>query len=189
MNDLVFDKKGNIFITHFIGTVMEPAGGVFRISADAKTVQPVVLHLASPNGVSLSPEGNVLWVGESARNSVLRIALQDDGVTCKPLIGVLPVYQSSGCSGPDSNKVDSAGNLYQCITGQGRVIVSNALGIPVANILIPGRDEGKLLGTSNLAFKPGTDEGYITTSGSGGAWIYTFKGLTRGLNLFSHTPI
>jgi sugar lactone lactonase YvrE len=96
MNDLVFDKQGNIYITHFTGTVMEPTGGVFRISADARIVHPVVLHLASPNGVSISPEGNVLWIGESARNSVLRIMLLEDGVTCRPLIGVLPVYQTEG---------------------------------------------------------------------------------------------
>jgi len=185
MNDLVFDAKGNIYVTDFTGTIMEPMGGVFRISSDAETVQPVVLHLASPNGISLSPEGNLLWVGESARNAVLRIALLEDGVTCRPVIGVLPVYQSVGCYGPDSNKVDSAGNLYQCLTGQGRIIVSNALGIPVANVIVPGRDDGKSLGTTNLAFKPDTSEGYITTSGVGGAWIYTFRGLAEGLKLFS----
>jgi len=186
MNDLVFDPKGNVYITDFTGTIMDPTGGVFRVSSDAKTVQPVVLRLASPNGISLSPEGNLLWVGESSRNCVLRIALLDDGVTCSPVVGVLPVYYSVGCYGPDSNKVDSAGNLYQCITGQGRIIVLNALGIPVANVVVPGRDDGKSLRTTNLAFKPGTSEGYITTSGQGGAWIYTFKGLAEGLPLFSH---
>jgi lactonase len=186
MNDLVFDPKGNIYVTDFTGTVMNPTGGVFRVSSDAKTVQPVVLHLASPNGISLSPKNDLLWVGESARNSVIRIALMEDGITCRPVVGVLPVYQSVGCYGPDSNKIDAAGNLYQCITGQGRIIVSNALGIPVANVVIPGRDDGKTLATTNLAFKPGTDEGYITTSGIGGAWIFTFRGLAKGLRLFSH---
>jgi lactonase len=188
MNDLVFDSKGNIYITDFTGTVMDPTGGVFRISSDAKTVQPVVLHLASPNGISLSPEGNTLWVGESTRNAVLRIGLLEDGVTCSPVVGAIPVYNSVGSFGPDSNKVDSAGNLYQCIMGQGRIIVLNAYGIPVANVVVPGRDEGKYLRTSNLAFKPGTSEGYITTSGQGGAWIFMFKGLAEGLPLFSHQP-
>lgn len=186
MNDLVFDPKGNIYITDFTGTVMEPTGGVYRISADLKTVQPVVLHLPSPNGVSLSPEANALWIGESSSNIVLRIALLEDGITCSPVSGILPVYYSTGSPGPDSNKVDSAGNLYQCIMGQGRIIVLNARGIPVANVIIPGREEGKFLRTSNLTFRPGTSEGYITTSGEGGAWIYKFEGLAEGLPLFSH---
>jgi lactonase len=186
MNDLVFDTKGNFYVTDFIGTLSEPTGGVFRVSPDAKVIHPVALHLASPNGVSISPEGNVLWVGESSRNTVIRIALLEDGITCRPICGVMPVYYSSGSPGPDSNKVDSAGNLYQCINGQGRIVVLNGQGIPIANVVIPGRDEGKLLKTTNLAFKPGTREGYITTSGKGGAWIYKFTGLDKGLALFSH---
>ncbi|MFC1902241.1 SMP-30/gluconolactonase/LRE family protein, partial [Chloroflexota bacterium] len=186
MNDLVFDAKGNIYITDFTGTVMNPTGGVFRISADAKTVEPVLLGMASPNGVSLSPKGDVLWIGESTRNAVIRIAILEDGVTLHPIVGVSPVYYSTGCPGPDSNKVDSAGNLYQCIMGQGRIIVLNPNGIPVANIIVPGRDEGKYLRTTNLAFKPGTSEGYITLSGEGGAWIYKFQGLAKGLTLYSH---
>ena len=186
MNDLVFDPKGNLYVTDFTGTVMEPTGGVYRINADLKTIEPVVLGLASPNGVSLSPEANVLWIGASNSNMILRIALLEDGVTCSQVSGVIPVYFSTGAPGPDSNKVDSAGNLYQCIMGQGRIIVLNRQGIPVANVIIPGRDEGKFLRTSNLAFRPGTAEGYITTSGDGGAWICKFEGLAKGLPLFSH---
>jgi hypothetical protein len=43
-----------------------------------------------------------------------------------------------------------------------------------------------LLRTTNVAFRPGTDEAVITASGEGGAWIYTFRGLAKGLTLFSH---
>lgn len=186
MNDLVFDSKGNIYVTDFSGTVMDPTGGAYRLSPDGATVQPVLQHLASPNGVSLSPEGNVLWIAETTRNTVLRIELLEDGISINPLAGISCAYYSTGCGGPDSNRVDAEGNLYQCLMGQGRIIVLNAHGIPVANVVVPGRDEGKYLRTTNLAFKPGTNEGYITTSGQGGAWIFKFKGLAEGLPLFSH---
>lgn len=187
MNDLVFDAQGRIYVTDFTGTVMEPTGGVYRLSSDAATVELVLQRLAAPNGISLSPEGNILWVGETARNAVLRIALAADGVTPHPIDGASYAYYSAGCpGGPDSNKCDAAGNLYQSIIFQGRVLVLNKGGIPVANVVIPGRDEGKGLRTTNLAFRPGTREGYITTSGEGGAWIYKFKGLAEGLTLFSH---
>ena len=186
MNDLVFNDKGNIYITDFKGTSMDPTGGVYRLSSNAKTVQPVLLHLASPNGISLSPDGSTLWVCESTRNAVIRIDLLEDGLTPNPKTGVTCVYYSTGCPGPDSNKVDVEGNLYQCIMGQGRLIVLNAHGIPVANVIVKGRNEGKYLRTANLAFKPGTSDGYITTSGEGGAFIFKFKGLAEGLLLFSH---
>ncbi len=186
MNDLVFDDHGNIYVTDFKGTPVDPIGGVFRLSSDFKAVIPVLIGLASPNGISITPEGNALWVGETTGNRITRIALLEDGVTIHPMESVTHVFYSTGMAGPDSNKVDKDGNLYQAIMGQGRVLVLNRMGIPVANVVIPGHEEGRCLRTSNLAFKPGTDEGYITASGEGGAWICRFKGLAEGLPLFSH---
>jgi hypothetical protein len=43
-----------------------------------------------------------------------------------------------------------AGHLYQALIFQGRLLVFGANGIPIANVLIPGRDEGKLLRTTNV---------------------------------------
>jgi lactonase len=186
INDLVFDQQGNLYVTDFAGNAVTPTGGVYRISCDGIIVEPVVRGLASPNGVSLSPEGNALWVGETTRNTVLRIAILEDGVTVNPIDGVVFAYYSTGCPGPDSNAVDSAGNLYQCIMGQGRAVVLDPSGIPVANVVVVGRDEGRLLGTANLAFKPGTDQGYLVASGAGGAWVCTFQAMATGLELFSH---
>ena len=69
---------------------------------------------------------------------------------------------------------------------EGRVLILNRAGIPIANVLVPGRDEGKYLRSTNVAFKPGTDQVFLTASGEGGAWIYQFRGLAKGLALFSH---
>lgn len=187
INDLVFGRGGVLYITDFKGTVMEPTGGVYRMAADGRTLECVLAHLAAPNGVSLSPDGDILWVGETTRNAVLRIEIMEDGVTPAPIDGVMPVYYSAGWPGPDSNKVDEAGNVYQCIMGQGRVVVLDRVGVPVANILAPGRNEGECLRTTNLAFEPGTSQGYLVTSGRGGAWVCRFEGLAPGLRLFSHS--
>ena len=83
-------------------------------------------------------------------------------------------------------KIDVDGNIYQCMIFQGRAVILNSSGIPIANVVIPGRDEGKHLVTTNLAFKPGTNEVYIMAAGVGGAWIYKFQGLAHGLTLYSH---
>jgi lactonase len=188
INDMVFDSKGNLYFTDWVGTVPDPTGGVYRLLApDYTTVQPVLQHLASPNGISLSPDGSTLWVGETLRNAVVRIDLLPDGVTINPTAGVTyPFYATGGPGGPDSNKVDVDGNLYQVLVHQGRAVIMNKRGMPIANVVIPGRDEGKNLATPNLAFKPGTDEVYFEAGGESGAAIFKFQGLAKGLPLFSH---
>jgi lactonase len=187
MNDLVFDSQGNLYVTDFTGNLPHPTGGVYRFSNDFSRVDLILDNLAGANGISLAPEGNVLWVGETFRNAILRIALADDGVTLSSVDGVCYAYYSTGVpGGPDSNKVDIEGNLYQCIVSQGRAVVLNAHGIPVANVVIPGRDEGINLKSTNLAFKPGTNEAYMTVGGTGGPRVFKFSALAEGLPLYSH---
>jgi lactonase len=147
----------------------------------------VIQNLASANGVALAPEGNVLWVSETCRNNLLRLELLEDGVTINPIAGAtIPYRFTGGPGGCDSMRVDVEGNIYQCMIFQGRALILNKRGVPVANVVIPGREEGKHMGTTNLAFKPGTDEVFIMAWGEGGAWIYKFQGLAKGLTLFSH---
>ena len=186
-NDLVFDSKGNLYVTDFTGNFADPTGGVYRFSSDFKTVQPVIQNLASANGVALAPDEKVLWVSETCRNNLLRLELLEDGVTINPIAGAtIPYRFAGGPGGCDSMRVDVEGNVYQCMIFQGRALILNKRGVPVANVLIPGRDRGKHLGTTNLAFKPGTNEVFIMAWGEGGAWIYKFRGLAKGLKLFSH---
>jgi len=189
LNDLVFDKNGNLYFTDFSGSVNNPVGGVYRLDASDNyaTLHQIAGKLAGPNGISLSPSGDTLWIGETIRNAVIRIDLLPDGLAPRPIDGITwPFYSTGGPAGPDSNKVDSAGNLYQCFIFQGRALILNKYGVPVVNVIVPGREKGKHLCTTNLAFKPGTDEAYITAAGEGGLWIYTFPGLADGLTLYSH---
>ncbi len=188
MNDLVFDSRGGLFVTDFIGNVSNPEGGVYYLSSnDFSNVRQILRNLYSPNGISLSPDGRVLWVAETTRNAILRVELLADGVTPNPRAGICyPYYFTGGPGGPDSNRVDEEGNLYQAIIFQGRVLVLNARGIPIANVLVSGRDGGKYLKTTNLAIRPGEKEAYICASGEGGAWIFRFQALAKGLRLFSH---
>jgi lactonase len=52
-------------------------------------------------------------------------------------------------------RADADGNLYVAMYGQGRVLVFNGKGIPIGHILLPGRDSGHNLHSTNLAIKPG----------------------------------
>lgn len=182
-NDLVFDSQGNLYVTDFIGHAGNPIGGVYRYSSDFTKVEPVMEGLVLANGIALAPSGKELWVVETGRSDIVFLQLLDDGVTIRPPAGCSIPYRFTG-GGCDSMAVDGEGNAYVCINGHGRIVVLNPKGIPVANVLIPGRDEGMHLAVTNLKFKPGTDEAYATVSGKGGGWVYKFKGLAKAVTLF-----
>jgi lactonase len=183
-NDLMFDPKGNLYVTDFIGHVGSPVGGAYRFSADLTKVEPVVEGLALANGIALAPSGNELWIVETGRADIVFVQLMEDGITIRPPAGCTVPYRFTG-GGCDSMTVDADGNAYVCINGQGRIVVLNPKGIPIANVIMPGRDEGMHLAVTNVKFKPGTDDAYATVSGKGGGWVYKFRGLAKAMKLFS----
>jgi lactonase len=182
-NDLIFDAKGNLYVTDFIGHVGSPAGGVYRFSADFTKVEPVLEGLALANGIALAPSGNELWVVETGRADIVLVQLMEDGLTIRPPAGCTVPYRFTG-GGCDSMTVDAEGNAYVCVNGQGRIAVLNPRGIPIANVFMPRRDEGMNLAVTNVKFKPGTDEAYATVSGKGGGWVFKFRGLAKAMTLF-----
>lgn len=129
----------------------------------------------------------MLWVGESVRNRVLRISMTKEGFVKPGGFSIQAVYTNIGNAVVDSNKVDSAGNLYQAMMWGGRAVVLNHYGIPIANIVVPDRDQGKYMNSPNLVIKPGTDEGYLIGTGPEGAWIHKFKAIAPAQKLFSHS--
>ena len=165
-NDLVFDANGGFYFTDFRGTAIDPKGGVYYASPDLKTITSVLPRLAMANGVALSPNGKTLWATEFGRNLLHRIELID-ATTIAP-IGSAIAYHFTGPA-PDSMRADADGNLYVAIYGQGRVLAFNRNGIPIGQVLLPGREQGHNLQSTSMALRPGTNDLYIVTSdGSGG---------------------
>jgi lactonase len=125
-----------------------------------------------------------LWVSCSLANEICHLTL--DGNREAVQKAAVP-YRLSGPAGGDGIRVDVRGNVYLAVNFQGRVLILNRHGIPIAGVLIPGRERGELLRTTNLVFKPGTNEVYVAASGvDSGAWIYRFQGLAEGAPLYSH---
>jgi lactonase len=185
-NDLVFDANGGLYFSDFRGISTEPKGGAYYISPDWKTITLVLPHLAMANGIALSPDGKDLWVTEFARNLLHRVDL--DGPTSIAPIGTAIPYHFIGPA-PDSMRADSDGDVYVAIYGQGRVMVFNGNGIPIGQVLLPGRDEGHNLQSTSMAIAPGTNDLYIVTSdgnGGQGATIFHAKGFAKALPLYSH---
>ncbi len=185
-NDLVFDEHGGTYFSDFRGISTEPKGGAYYISPDFNTITPVLPYLAMANGIALSPDGKELWITEFARNLLHRVELA--APTSIAPVGTAIPYHFIGPA-PDSMRADSDGNLYVAMYSQGRVLVFNKNGIPIGQILLPGRDEGHNLLSTSMAIKPGTNDLYIVTSdgnGGEGATIFHAKVFAKALLLYSH---
>jgi lactonase len=185
-NDLVFDANGGFYFTDFRGTSTDPKGGVYYVSPDLKTITPLLLHLAMANGIALSPSGRELWITEFGRNLLHRVELSD-ATTIAPIGTAIP-YQFTGAA-PDSMRADSDGNLYVAMYGQGRVLVLNRSGIPIGQVLLPGRDDGHNLMSTSMAIRPGSNDLYIVTTDAEagqGAIIFHAKTFAKALPLYSH---
>ena len=180
-NDLAFDAAGGFYFTDFKGTVADPRGGVYHVSADFKTILPVLPCLVLANGVALSPDSRTLWATEFGRNLLHRTELT--GTTDIAPIGPAVPYHFQG-SAPDSMRLDADGNIYVALYGQGRVLVFNPKGIPLGQILLPGREQGKNLLSTSLALDPKSRTLFIVTSdesGTEGAMIFRAAGYAPGL--------
>ena len=185
-NDLVFDTQGGFYFTDFRGTSIDPRGGVYYVSPDFKTITAVLPHLSEANGIALSPDGKRLWATEFSRNLVHRVDLET--ATQAAVIGTAIPYHFTGAA-PDSMRVDSDGNVYVAMYGQGRVLVFNRNGIPIGQVLLPGREDGHNLESTSMALKPGTNELYIVTNdgtGGEGATIFRARVFAKAHPLYSH---
>jgi lactonase len=185
-DDLVFDHQGGIYFTDFQGSSTRPKGGVFHVSADFRKTTPILPDMSSANGVALSPDGKVLWATEFCNSRLHRVDLVDE-VTVAPFGTTVP-YHFVGRA-PDSTRTDSAGNVYVAMYQQGRILVFSPFGVPIGQILLPGREQNHFLKTTSLAFVPGTRDVVIVARdelGGRGSVIFRARGFAPGTTLFSH---
>ena len=72
-NDLVFDKTGGFWFTEFTG------GALCYARPDGTEIRRVVTRVESPNGVGLSPDGDVLYWAQTRSRQVHRRHLNGPG--------------------------------------------------------------------------------------------------------------
>ena len=181
-DDLVFDAAGGFYFTDFKGGGTRPDGGVYYVGPDRGAPVPVLPNLRVANGIGLSPDGTVLWVTEYAGGLLHRVSLAD-ATTIAPF-GDVVTYRFTG-AGPDSLRIDADGNVYVSVYGQGRVLVFNDLGLPIGQILLPGRDDGDNLRSTATIIRPGTDEMLIFTNdwdGGEGSTIFAVRALAEAMS-------
>jgi gluconolactonase len=128
LNDLTFDSQGNLYFTDQGQTGLhDPTGRVYRLRPSGQ-LDLLLANVPSPNGIVLSPDERVMFVGVTRGNCVWRAPLMTDGGVAK----VGQFFTSYGTTGPDGLAMDVAGNLVVANPGLGYVWLINPRGEPIA---------------------------------------------------------
>lgn len=143
VNDLIFDRAGNLYFTDQGQTGLhDPTGRLYRLRPSGQ-LDLLLANVPSPNGVCLSPDESTLFLAVTRGNCVWRVPLLEDGSVSK----VGQFFTSYGPSGPDGLAMDQQGRLLIANPGLGYVWVVHPRGEPVLVLRGP---EGA--STTNLAF-------------------------------------
>jgi len=157
-NDIAIARDGTMYFTDpdyqkAAAPGGQPVTGVYRVGTDGK-VTLVDGSRHNPNGIALSPAGDVLYVG--ALDGVLKAYPIVNGV---PGAGRELV---TGLDGPDGMTVDCHGNLYATEHGAKRVRVFSPQGRQLATIRVDAN-------VTNAAFG-GADGRTLFITGAGALW-------------------
>lgn len=163
IDDVLFDGRGGLFFTDMNGSASRPTGGIYHVAHIGGALEPVLANVCMANGIALEPDGRTLWATAMGSGTLYRLQLSEDLSHIEPYGTSMP-YSFIGCNGPDSCELDHAGNLYVALFNQGRYLVFAPNGVPRGQIVIPGREDGRMLWTTHSAERPGTDEIYVCAS-------------------------
>lgn len=158
VNDLVFDSRGNLYFTDQGQTGLhDPTGRLYRRRPDGQ-LDVLLSNVPSPNGVALSPDERVLYLGVTRGNAVWRVPLQGDGSVTK----VSAFFTSYGPSGPDGLAVDQKGRLIVANPGLGvawvlnhraepEVVLRSCAGASLTNLAFGGSRRTTLYCTESIS--------------------------------------
>jgi lactonase len=177
-DDLSFDPQGNMFVSDTTGDPWNPTGGLIRLNPQGTDPTTLMSGFAGTNGVSFTPDYTRMWVSEytGMREDLLTFN-KDRTKVAEAQIGM---HGSPGIGKFDSNMVDSAGNIYQCLNEDGEILVWNEHGELQETIKIKQDLGAPEMGATNLAIKPGTKTAYVVVGGQAGGFVYTFPTLAKG---------
>ena len=173
-NDLAFDADGNLYFTDPKSYDRNNRDGVvYAYFQDGKVLKPVYSGLGFPNGIAFSPDGQYLYVCESALARVLKFPVQADGN-----LGEYSVFVEITGGDPDGIAFDTKRNLYVAHFGTGAVYMVSPDQQIIRKIDLPGKK------VTNVEFGDADMRTlYITEVETN--TLYKIRVETPGLRLFS----
>lgn len=142
-NDLVIRSNGDIYFTdppYGLEKLNDsplkelPFNGVFRVTPKGE-VSALAKDIEFPNGIALSPDEKILYIGDSKEMKLYAFDVKaDGGVENKRVFFDAAPLQKPGLKGScDGMKVDTQGNIWT--TGPGGVLIISPEGKHLGSIL------------------------------------------------------
>jgi gluconolactonase len=167
INDLTVAPNGGAYATTFgpydgVSPPGEVEGELLYLAPGAAQWTEAAGDLNYGNGVGVSPDGKTLYVSQTVSGSILRFAINSDGTLSHRsnfalLDSLVPRSTASPWLGPDSMKIDHAGNIYVAEWFGGKVLKLSPQGRLLHVFPIAAGD-----GTTNVAFDAGERHFYVT---------------------------
>ncbi len=167
INDIVVAPSGGAYATTFgpydgTSPPTDVIGEILYLAPGAAQWTKVAGDLNYANGVGVSPDGKTLYVSQTVSGSILKFAINPDGTLSHRsnfalLDSLVPRRTASPWLGPDSMKVDGAGDVYAAQFFGGKILKLSSAGQLLHVFEIAAGD-----GTTNLAFDAGEKHLYVT---------------------------
>jgi gluconolactonase len=144
-NDIVVRRDGHIYFTDPLYTPLDVRDldffGIYHVTPQGR-IEAIARLQTRPNGVTLSPDGRILYVGNTNDRNVRAYDLNRRGEASneRVVISDLP-------GGPDGIRTDAKGNLY--LTSRG-VTVYSPTGQLLGSIELPGNARNLAFGDADL---------------------------------------
>ncbi|MBH68263.1 MAG: gluconolaconase [Rhodospirillaceae bacterium] len=134
-NDIVFDKKGNMWFTD-LGKARQrdmDRGVVYWARPDGTEIREVVQPITTPNGIGLSPDEETLYVAETEGARLYSFRILGDGIVNKlqfphSLNGGELVTCDGGFRRFDSLAVEANGNICVATLMAGGITIAKPTG-------------------------------------------------------------
>ncbi len=119
-NDIVVRRDGQVYFTDPLFTPLDQREldfyGVFHVTPKGK-IEAIARMKTRPNGVTLSPDGKILYVANTDEKNIRAYTLDREGNASGERIAIAELP-----AGPDGIRTDVKGNLY--VAARGVVVYS-----------------------------------------------------------------
>lgn len=132
-NDICISRDGFLYFTDprsYNDSISD--GRVFKLDTRSGDLSLVADGLQFPNGLTLSPDESILYIGESVNKNILRYNMNTHRIDT---LVTLP----QGKQDPDGMVCDRDGNLYVAYYGGGMIYVISPEGQILDSLPVPGK--------------------------------------------------
>ncbi|HTJ72097.1 MAG TPA: SMP-30/gluconolactonase/LRE family protein [Actinospica sp.] len=174
-DDMAIAGNGDMYIADYQGTPTSRTGNIILREANGQA-GVALPGLAHPNGIVLAADQSGLWIDQDLSGTLDHVAKQYSSPASTDVTVTLHTasYLSLGSNAyTDSLTVDGKGNIYMAVYGASEVLEFDPSGVQIGRVAIPGDAPN----VTHVAIEPGTDRAFVTASGPGGGYIYTFPAL------------